>query len=84
MSENQRCKHDPADLCVCKPIEERGHDPVTLLLHVSANMEKEEWELDYTDINQPEKRRLCLVGVCRACGGRLCYEMPTNKMSSAN
>lgn len=75
MSEKQRCKHDSADLCVCKPIEERDHDPIALLLHVSTNMEKAEWELDYTDINRPEKRRLCLVGVCRVCGGRLCHEL---------
>lgn len=75
MREKQTCPHGPESLCSCKPLKEREKDIAGFLRHISENMTNEVWELDYTDINRPEKRRLCVVGTCRLCGGRLCYEM---------
>lgn len=75
MCEIRSCGHDKEALCICKPLKERERDIVGLLTHVYTNMEDVRWELDYTDLSQPEMRRLCLVGTCRLCGGRLCQEL---------
>lgn len=75
MCERRNCRHNAADLCTCTPVKERAENIFLLIQHVAANMENVEWELDYTDLNRPERRRLCQVGVCRVCGGRLCHEM---------
>lgn len=75
MCEIRSCGHDKEALCICKPLKERERDIVGLLTHVHTNMEDVRWELDYTDLSQPEMRRLCLVGTCRLCGGRLCQEL---------
>ena len=42
------------------------------LMCLVANMVNAGWELEHTALEQPEQRRLCLVGVCQRCGGRLC------------
>lgn len=75
MCERRNCRHNAADLCTCMSVKDRAENILLLIRHVSTNMENVEWELDYTDLNRPEERRLCLVGACRVCGGRLCHEM---------
>lgn len=75
MCEKRVCLHEAESLCTCKPVMERKKDIVGLLAHVRTNMKNVRWELDYTDIHLSEKRRLCLVGMCCICGGRLCYEV---------
>lgn len=75
MREKRTCPHGPESLCSCEPLKRRRKDIVGFLRHISENMKNEVWELDYSDINRPEKRRLCVVGTCRLCGGRLCYEV---------
>lgn len=75
MCEKRTCSHHGEELCTCRPVKERDADIISLISHVFTNMTDVMWELDYTDINRPEKRRLCLVGVCRVCGGRLCHEV---------
>ena len=84
MREKQTCPHGPESLCSCKPLKEREKDIAGFLRHISENMTNEVWELDYTDINRPEKRRLCVVGTCRLCGGRLCYEMDAAEALAGN
>ena len=74
MCETSKCRNQAEGLCSCPPVKNRGENILALIEHVAANMTNIRWELDYTDINRSEKRRLCLVGVCRLCGGRLCYE----------
>ena len=74
MCETGVCHHGPEDLCTCRPVINRGKDILGLLFHVYANIKDVRWELDYTDIGRPESRRLCMVGTCRVCGGRLCQE----------
>jgi len=73
MCGNQKCKRSKADMCSCGPVQEGN--VVKIVQHFVDNMIDETWELDYTDLNHPESRRLCLVGVCRQCGGRLCLDI---------
>lgn len=75
MCETRSCPHKAETLCTCKAIKERDRDIIGLFIHIHENMKDVEWELDYTDLSRPEKRRLCLVGTCRVCGGRLCQEL---------
>ena len=75
MCEKSKCQHRAVDLCSCPPVKNRGENLLALLEHMAVNMTDIRWELDYTDLNRPEKRRLCCVGACRVCGGVLCYEM---------
>ncbi len=75
MCETRLCPHEAETLCTCKAIKERDKDIIGLFIHIHENMKDVEWELDYTDLSRPEKRRLCLVGKCRVCGGRLCQEL---------
>ena len=69
MCGQKKCGHDAADMCSCGPIQEG--EVVEMLQHLIVNMTNETWELDYKNLNRFENRRLCLVGVCRKCGGRL-------------
>lgn len=75
MCETRSCPHEADALCTCRALKERDKDIIGLLTHIHENMKDVEWELDYTDLSRPEKRRLCLVGKCRVCGGRLCQEL---------
>ena len=80
MCGEKKCGHDAAGLCSCGPVQEG--EPVKMLQHLIANMTDETWELDYKDLNCPEDRRLCLVGVCAKCGGRLCVNIVwSNKLT---
>lgn len=73
MCGNQKCKRSKADMCSCGPVQEGN--VVRIVQHLVDNMIDETWELDYTDLNHPEDRRLCLVGVCRKCGCWLCINI---------
>ncbi len=75
MREKTACPHRAEKLCSCAPVKNRGKDISALAVHVADNMADIRWELEYTDINRPEKRRLCRVGSCRICGGRLCHDV---------
>ena len=65
MCETRSCPHEADALCTCRALLERDNDIIGLLTHIHENMTDVEWELDYTDLSRPEKRRLCLVGKCR-------------------
>ncbi len=73
MCGEKKCGHDAANLCSCGPVQEG--DVVKMFQHLIDNMTDETWELDYKDMNSSEDRRLCLVGVCSKCGGRLCINI---------
>ena len=75
MCEKSKCRRRTEDLCSCPPVKNREDNLFALLEHMAVNMTDIRWELDYTDLNRPEKRRLCRVGTCRVCGGVLCHEM---------
>lgn len=75
MCEKSKCRHRTEGLCSCPPVKNREDNLLALLEHMAVNMTDVHWELDYTDLNRPEKRRLCRVGTCRVCGGVLCHEM---------
>ena len=75
MCEKSKCQHRAEGFCSCPPVKDRGENFLALLEHMAVNMTDIHWELDYADLNHPEKRRLCRVGACRICGGVLCHEM---------
>ena len=75
MCDKNVCPHKAEEMCACRPVREKNEDVLALVEHVAVNMTDIRWELEYTDIDQPEKRRLCRVGTCRVCGGRLCHDM---------
>ena len=75
MCEKNKCRHRAEGFCACPPVKIREENFLTLLEHMAVNMMDIRWELDYTDLNHPEKRRLCRVGTCRVCGGVLCHEL---------
>jgi len=39
---------------------------------MAENMEDIRWELDYKSLADLSGHRLCAMGKCRQCGGRLC------------
>lgn len=84
MCEARLCPHKAEELCACKSLRERDQDIIGLLAHIHENMTDVEWDLDYTDLSRPEKRRLCLVGRCRICGGRLCHELDASDELAGN
>lgn len=75
MCEKAKCQRQAADLCSCPPVRNRAENVLTLIEHLAVNMTDIRWELDYTDLSRPERRRLCRVGACRVCGGVLCHEL---------
>lgn len=75
MCDKSVCPHKAEELCSCRPLREKSEDILALVEHVAVNMTDIHWELEYTDINKAEERRLCRVGSCSVCGGRLCHEM---------
>lgn len=48
--------------------------PLEWPLHLAENMEQVQWSLTYNSLKDIKPYRLCLVGKCRICGGRLCME----------
>lgn len=76
MCETRSCPHEADALCTCRALLERDNDIIGLLTHIHENMTDVEWELDYTDLSRPEKRRLCPGGqVPASAAGRLCQEL---------
>lgn len=67
----KRCRNQ-APLCTC--IE--GKDICFLISHLDKCFQFRRYELDYRSLHLEEERRLCRVGSCRVCGGRLCEELP--------
>ena len=65
MCEKSKCRHRTEDLCSCPPVKNREDNLFALLEHMAVNMTDVHWELDYTDLNRPEKRRLCRLPCLR-------------------
>ena len=70
MCEKDRCTHSPDTLCSCAPVQ--SGDVAQIIFHMAENMEDIRWELDYKSFADLRGHRLCAVGKCRQCGGRLC------------
>lgn len=75
MCEVRACPYKTERMCSCAPVRGRENNALRLIRHVASNMTDIHGKLTYTDINRPEKWRLCFVGTCRICGGILCYEV---------
>ena len=76
MCDKLRCAHSVEDLCSCAPVQ--SGDVLQIVLHLAENMEDINWELDYKSLADLRGCRLCLVGKCRQCGGRLCVSQKTD------
>lgn len=72
MCDPNHCRHDPQDLCSCKPMQDV--DPFQLAIHLAENITDVDWELSYQSLSVIIPYRLCLIGKCRICGGRMCME----------
>ena len=70
MCEKRHCTHSPEELCSCAPV--RSGDVLQTAAHVAESMMDINWELDYKSLADLGDYRLCLIGKCRQCGGRLC------------
>ena len=70
------CAHSADDLCICAPVQ--SGDVLQIVFHLAENMEDINWELDYKSLADLNGCRLCLIGKCRKCGGRLCVSRETD------
>lgn len=70
MCEKRHCTHSPEELCSCAPV--RSGDVLQTAVHMAESMMDINWELDYKSLADLGDYRLCLIGKCRQCGGRLC------------
>lgn len=64
------CSHHE-QLCTCEA--NTPENIVKVVTNLLAMIMAPQWELSYTSLDQPGPHRLCVVGKCRRCGGRLCY-----------
>ena len=72
-NETKKCLQDKGQMCSCHALDSK--DIMARVAHVGENMRTTDWELDYTTLHRPEIRRLCVVGVCQQCGGRICVSL---------
>ena len=69
MEEIRNCGHEQDEMCTCI----RNTNVARQLVFIAANIRDVSWELDYGTLEKPGNVRLCIVGSCEKCGGRLCY-----------
>ena len=69
MEEIRNCGHEQDEMCSCI----RDTNVARQLVFIAANIRNVSWELDYGTLDKPGNVRLCIVGSCEKCGGRLCY-----------
>lgn len=72
MCDKKHCGRSHGDLCSCAPI--RNGDPFEMAVHLASHMSDVDWDLTYRDLEHIAPYRLCLIGKCAKCGGRLCIE----------
>lgn len=72
MCEEKSCERAKSDLCSCKPVQ--SGDILQMAIHLAENITDVDWCLTYQTIKDANSFRLCLIGRCRNCGGRLCVE----------
>ena len=70
MCEKKHCSRTPEDLCTC--MDWQNDDLIRTVTHLAENITDIDWELDYEGLADVQGHRLCLVGRCKKCGGRLC------------
>ena len=70
MCEKNHCSRTTEDLCTC--IDWQNSDLIRTVTHLAENITDIDWDLDYKELADVQGHRLCLVGRCKKCGGRLC------------
>lgn len=80
MCEKNHCSRTPEDICTC--MDWQNDDLIRTVTHLAENITDIDWELDYKDLADVQGHRLCLIGRCKKCGGRLCIsQTPKIKVS---
>ncbi len=64
-------------LCICS----KNMNTFQILSHMLQNLRFGHFELAYHSLEPEKGRRLCMIGLCRQCGKRLCYgvELPEHE-----
>lgn len=84
---NTNCPHKTDSMCSCRLAKLEGlviDDPLEALIHMSMYLKDAVWELDYATLDDPGEYRLCVVGACQRCGGRLCMSVEKTGGLSGN
>ena len=81
MCGKDRCSYSSETLCSCDSIQ--SGEVLQIVFHMAENMEDIRWELDYKSLADLRGHRLCAVGKCRQCGGRLCASQGINSTLTA-
>lgn len=82
MCDKKHCGRFHGDICSCAPI--RNGDPFEMAVHLASHMSDVDWDLTYRDLEHIAPYRLCLIGKCAKCGGRLCVEQKPFDCASAD
>ena len=72
---SEKCQHPTDSMCSCKDADSEHliiDEPLKSLEHFLTHLTDSEWELQYDTLDAPGLYRLCIVGTCDRCGGRLC------------
>lgn len=72
MCDEKHCQRDGIEMCSCGPI--KSGDTFLMTIHLAENITDVSWRLTYKSLKEIHPYRLCMVGVCKSCGGRLCIE----------
>lgn len=73
MSQKPECPHRGDKMCSCEAIQ--LGDPITQITHLFGSIQEPKAELSYASLASPHPYRLCLSGVCKKCGRRLCISL---------
>lgn len=73
MNQKPECPHRDEKMCSCEAIQ--PGDPITQITHLFGSIQEPKAELSYTSLASLHPYRLCLSGVCKKCGGRLCISL---------
>ncbi len=73
MREKSKCPYTGDIMCSCDAIT--SGDAEAIAAHMFQNRSALKMELDYGTLEVPAPYRLCTAGICKVCGGRLCFSM---------
>ena len=73
MCQKPECSHKGDVMCSCVAIKSK--DPLLQTIHLLGNIREPKAELSYETLESPHPLRLCVFGVCKNCGGRLCVSV---------
>lgn len=75
MCERKNCSNCGNAECSCLSGGMAAEDQIKDVIYLYENIVNMAWELEYSSLHDLGGCRLCLLGTCRRCGGRLCFEL---------